>query len=66
MSTSGSKGAALDERFRVEGRRVWYETVKEMQKALDRYMVHYRTERAHKGRHMDGKTPKANLPNPMN
>ena len=58
----------LDEHFRIEGRRVWYETVEEMQEALDRYLVHYNTERAHQGRLMNGRTPyrafKDGLPGP--
>ena len=29
----------LDEHFRVEGRRTWFETVEEMQAALDAYLV---------------------------
>ena len=56
----------LDEHFRIEGRRVWYETVEEMQESLDRYLAHYNTERAHQGRLMNGRTPyqafKAGLP----
>jgi transposase InsO family protein len=37
----------LDEHFRVEGRRTWFETVEEMQVALDAYLVTYNTERPH-------------------
>ena len=47
----------LDEHFRVEGRRTWFETVEEMQAALDAYLVTYNTERTHQGRGMNGRTP---------
>jgi transposase InsO family protein len=47
----------LDEHFRVEGRRTWFETVEEMQAALDAYLVTYNTERSHQGRGMNGRTP---------
>ena len=47
----------LDEHFRVEGRRTWFETVEEMQAALDQYLVRYNTERPHQGRGMNGRTP---------
>jgi transposase InsO family protein len=46
----------LDEHFRVEGRRTWFETVEEMQAALDAYLVRYNTERSHQGS-MNGRTP---------
>jgi transposase InsO family protein len=47
----------LDEHFRVEGRRTWFETVEEMQVALDAYLVKYNTDRLHQGRGMNGRTP---------
>jgi transposase InsO family protein len=47
----------LDEHFRVEGRRTWFETIEEMQKVLDEYLVAYNTRRPHQGRGMDGRTP---------
>jgi transposase InsO family protein len=47
----------LDEHFRVEGRRTWFETVEEMQTALDAYLVTYNTRRPHQGRGMNGRTP---------
>ena len=47
----------LDEHFRVEGRRTWFETVDEMQNALDHYLVCYNTKRPHQGRGMNGRTP---------
>lgn len=47
----------LDEHFRVEGRRTWFETVEEMQTALDAYLVTYNTARPHQGRGMNGRTP---------
>lgn len=47
----------LDEHFRVEGRKTWFETVEEMQTALDAYLVMYNTQRPHQGRGMNGRTP---------
>jgi transposase InsO family protein len=47
----------LDEHFRVEGRRTWFETVAEMQTALDAYLAGYNAERPHQGRGMNGRTP---------
>lgn len=47
----------LDEHFRIAGRTKWYETIEEMQKDLDAYLVHYNTKRPHQGRMMNGKTP---------
>jgi hypothetical protein len=37
----------LDEHFSVEGRRTWFETVEQMQEALDAYLVIYNTARPH-------------------
>lgn len=47
----------LDEHFRVEGRRTWFETIDEMQVVLDAYLVQYNTKRPHQGRGMNGRTP---------
>ena len=47
----------LDEHFRVEGRRTWFESVEEMQVVLNKYLVHYNTKRPHQGRNMNGRTP---------
>lgn len=47
----------LDEHFRVEGRRTWFETLDEMQAVLDAYLVTYNTGRPHQGRGMNGRTP---------
>ena len=47
----------LDEHFRVEGRRTWFETVEQMQEALDAYLITYNTARPHQGRGMNGRTP---------
>lgn len=47
----------LDEHFRVEGRRTWFETVEEMQTSLDRYLEVYNSKRPHQGRGMNGRTP---------
>jgi transposase InsO family protein len=47
----------LDEHFRVEGRRTWFETIEEMQTVLDTYMESYNQRRPHQGRGMNGRTP---------
>jgi transposase InsO family protein len=47
----------LDEHFRVEGRRTWFETIEEMQVSLDGYLETYNTNRPHQGRGMQGRTP---------
>jgi transposase InsO family protein len=47
----------LDEHFRVEGRRTWFETIDEMQVVLDQYLIDYNTKRPHQGRGMNGRTP---------
>jgi transposase InsO family protein len=47
----------LDEHFRVEGRRTWFETIEEMQAVLDEYLVGYNQRRPHQGRGMNGRTP---------
>jgi transposase InsO family protein len=47
----------LDEHFRVEGRRTWFETIEEMQVVLDTYMESYNQLRPHQGRGMNGRTP---------
>ena len=47
----------LDEHFRVEGRRTWFETIEEMQVVLDQYLIDYNTKRPHQGRGMNGRTP---------
>ncbi len=47
----------LDEHFRIQGRKTFYESIEQMQADLDAYLVHYNTKRPHQGRNMDGKTP---------
>ena len=47
----------LDEHFRVEGRRTWFETIDEMQAAPNKYLVAYSRKRPHQGRRMNGRTP---------
>lgn len=47
----------LDEHFRVEGRRTWFETIEEMQTVLDSYLDGYNQRRPHQGRGMNGRTP---------
>jgi transposase InsO family protein len=47
----------LDEHFRVEGRKTWFETIEEMQVVLDQYLVEYNAKRPHQGRGMNGRTP---------
>lgn len=60
----------LDEHFRVEGRRTWFETIAEMQDVLDDYLLAYNTRRPHQGRGMNGRTPVQafieGLPKPAN
>jgi len=47
----------LDEHFRIQGRKTWYESVEQMQKDLDSYLNHYNRERTHQGRNMNGRVP---------
>lgn len=47
----------LDEHFRVMGRKKFYESLAEMQKDLEDYLVVYNTKRPHQGRNMKGRTP---------
>ena len=47
----------LDEHFRLQGRKKWYETVEQMQVDLDVYLKAYNTVRTHQGRNMNGRTP---------
>jgi transposase InsO family protein len=47
----------LDEHFRVEGRKTWFETVEEMHAVLDAFLLAYNTKRPHQGRGMKGRTP---------
>ena len=49
----------LDEHFRVVGRKTRYETVDDMQKDLDAFLVKYDEKRPHQGRNMNGMTPSA-------
>jgi hypothetical protein len=46
----------LDEHFRVEGRRTWFETIEEMQAVLNAYLDGYNHRRPHQGRGMAGLT----------
>ena len=59
----------LDEHFRVEGRRTWFETIDEMQAVLDTYLEGYNHRRPHQGRGMGGRLPAAafveGLPKPQ-
>lgn len=47
----------LDEHFRIMGRKKFYESLDEMQKDLEAYLVAYNTQRPHQGRNMNGRTP---------
>ena len=47
----------LDEHFRVQGRKTWFETIEEMQAVLDAYLLGYNTKRPHQGRGTNGRTP---------
>ena len=51
----------LDEHFRVECRRTWFEAIEEMQVSLDEYLVAYNTRRPHQGRAMNGSPPRKSL-----
>ena len=59
----------LDEHFRVEGRRTWFETIDAMQAVLDTWLDGYNHRRPHQGRGMNGRTPaqafKEGLPKPQ-
>jgi transposase InsO family protein len=46
----------LDEHFRIKGRQKWYESVEEMQKDLEAYLLFYNTKRPHQGRNLRGRT----------
>lgn len=47
----------LDEQFRIQGRKTWYEFLEQMQADLETYLHHYNCERAHQGRNMNGRVP---------
>ena len=47
----------LDEHFRIEGRKTWYESIERMQKDLHAFLVTDNTKRPHQGRGMKGRTP---------
>ena len=47
----------LEECFRIQGRRKWYETPEEIQRDLDEYLAYYNLERSHQGYRLKGRTP---------
>jgi transposase InsO family protein len=47
----------LDEHFRIESRRTWLETIDEMQKVLEEYLVTYNISQSRQGRGINGTTP---------
>ena len=47
----------LDEHFRIEGRKTWYESIEVMQQDLGTYLGQYNHKRPHQSRNMDGMTP---------
>ena len=51
----------LDECFRVEGRKTWYETTDQIQADLDRFLECYNLRRRHQGYRLQGRTPAAAL-----
>ena len=51
-----------DEHFRVEGRRTWFETIEEMQQALDKYLVPYNRQRTRQGPAHERLHPMAGVP----
>jgi hypothetical protein len=44
----------LDNHFRIQGRRTWFEPIDEMQAVLDIYLDGFNHRRTHKGRGMKG------------
>lgn len=50
-------GTLLDEFFRIKMRETFYETVEALQADLDRWLVHYNTERPHLGYRNQGRRP---------
>lgn len=47
----------LDECFRVEGRKTWYEGPEQIQADLDKFLVYYNLKRTHQGYRLKGRTP---------
>lgn len=47
----------LDECFRVEGRKTWYENTDQLQADLDRFLECYNLRRSHQGYRLEGRTP---------
>lgn len=47
----------LDEYFRVEGQKAWFDTIEERQTGLDAYLVGHNTRRPHQGHGMNGRMP---------
>ena len=47
----------LDECFRVEGRKTWYQEPAEIQRHLDRFLRSYNLDRSHQGYRLRGRTP---------
>jgi transposase InsO family protein len=47
----------LDECFRVEGRKTWYEDTVQLQGDVDRFLDYYNLRRTHQGYRLNGRTP---------
>jgi len=47
----------LDELFRVEGRKTWYESPDQIQTDLDKFIEYYNLKRSHQGYRLKGRTP---------
>ena len=47
----------LEKHLCIQGRKTFYETLEEMQKDLQDYLVHYNTQTPHQGLSMKGRTP---------
>lgn len=47
----------LDECFRVEGRKTWYDDTAQLQADLDRFLEYYNLRRTHQGYRLNGRTP---------
>lgn len=47
----------LDECFRVEGRKTWYDNTEQIQADLDKFLEYYNLKRSHQGYRLKGRTP---------
>lgn len=47
----------LDQCFRVEGRKTWYDDTAQLQADVDRFLEYYNLRRTHQGYRLNGRTP---------